>query len=249
MSVQGSVGEMQELESIFEDLLAQVPVEEQKELVLNAAVCPQPPLELVTDRLKVLALGMRTRYGESAWCDTVDFFADKTTYRRLGLLLFSSVFHPNRQVTLLLRHPNTEVTRIRIECSVDDVAQPSPNRLVQMPVAYGYWGNPVEARHPMSYEDWRVSGHRAAPRASYDLPYLQLTNEDGCCVNEEQVRTRDVVDGFGGPDATVTLAKLLLDIGLPQTELTEFDLESPAGYWGVAIGSAEMRLWVGYKYH
>lgn len=57
------------------------------------------------------------------------------------------------------------------------------------------------------------------------------------------------MEGFGSFEATVPLAALLLDIGLPQTELTDMCLESPSGYWSVAIGTAEARFWIGYDYH
>ena len=75
-----------------------------------------------------------------------------------------------------------------------------------------------------------------------------FTNEDGMCVNDEQRAARDVVKGFGSPRGACTLAALLLDIGLPGTERTEFCLEGPAGFQSLVPMSAEGRIWVGYDY-
>ena len=90
----------------------------------------------------------------------------------------------------------------------------------------------------------KYSGRSARP-----LPNFYLTNEGGRCGNADDFANRNIINGFGGSEQTVTLASLLLDIGLPQTELTEFCLESPSGNWRVAIGSAEGRFWIGNDYH
>jgi hypothetical protein len=123
--------------------------------------------------------------------------------------------------------------------------------LASVPTAFGYEASPIGHIHPLWREDWRIEGdyEQYAGRAGFHLPCFYLTNESGRCTGETDFASRSIVDGFGGPDATVTLAALLLDIGLRQTELTEFYLESPSGNWSVAIGSAEARLWIGYDYH
>ncbi|MFN7925824.1 MAG: hypothetical protein U0Q16_37330 [Bryobacteraceae bacterium] len=75
-----------------------------------------------------------------------------------------------------------------------------------------------------------------------------MTNERGGCANQPEFAARNIVDCSRDRNATATLATLLLDIGLPQTELVEFCLEGPAGNWSVDIGSAEARFWLGYDY-
>jgi hypothetical protein len=242
---------MQELEELFQEVLAQLPSEPEANITLDGANCPRPPDEIVARQLKVVASPQGHSYGDSARYDLVHFFVDKDTYRRLGLLLFASVFHPNRQITLYPRHPDTTVTKIRIECGVTDPSCPKLSGLANTPAAYGYYAAPAGHRHPLSREEWRIEGHhgKCFNRAEYCFPFLELTNEHGGCGSEDEFKARSVVTGFGSPEATVTLGALLLDIGLPQTELTEFCLESPSGNWSVEIGSAEARLWVGYDYH
>ena len=65
---------------------------------------------------------------------------------------------------------------------------------------------------------------------------------------EADRRTRDVVYGFGEPQAAATLAALLLDFGLPGSGRVEVHLEGALGFQGVSAHSAEARLWIGYGY-
>jgi len=240
---------MQDLEEIYEGLLAQLPVEAESAITLNAKNCPVAPDEISARNLKLIPWRLGHSYGDSARYDVINFFADKPTYRRLGLLLFSSVFHPNRQFAIYPTHQESGIFRIRVECRVDDPLNPC-SQLVTIPVAYGYCASPVGARHPLVADEWRVRGVGWGGRAALadDLPFLELTNESGGCVTEEQYQSRSVVVGFGSAHATAALAALMLDIGLPQTELSEFSLEGPSGNWSVAIGSAEARFWIGYDY-
>jgi hypothetical protein len=77
---------------------------------------------------------------------------------------------------------------------------------------------------------------------------MVLTNEQGGCATEQQRAARDIVEGFGGALGSAKLAALLLDIGLPDAQLTEFCLEGPPGYGGVPPASAEGRFWLGYDF-
>lgn len=63
-------------------------------------------------------------YGDSAYYDQVHFFADKVTYRRLGLLVFASIFHANHIIALHLLHPEATVKKIRMQCGVTDPYRP-----------------------------------------------------------------------------------------------------------------------------
>jgi hypothetical protein len=238
------------LEELFEDVLAQLPAEPEAKITLNANNCPCPPNEILTRRLRMVARSRSRFYGDSSCHDLVHFFADKLTYRRLGLLLFASVFHPKHQVTLYPGHPESTVTKLRMKCELKDPSSSALRGLANTSAAYGYHAAPVGHIHPLCKDDSRIEGNYGpyANRAAYLLPFLNLTNEDGRCGNPEELAARSVVDGFGGAEATATLGALFLDIGLPQTEVTEFYLESPSGNWSVAIGSAEARLWIGYDY-
>ena len=241
---------MQNLEGLYEDTLARLPVEPEGHIVLNGTTCPSPPAEVETANLKVVPWPLGHSYGDSSRYDMVEFFADKSTYRRLGLLLLASVFRPNRLTVLHLRHPETKVMKVRIGCGVRDPSSVSLKGLAAVPAAYGYEAAPVGHLHPLWREEWRIEGRieKYSGRSAWPLPQFDLTNESGRGSGSDYFANRNIVDGFGGPEETTTLASLLLDIGLPQTEPKEFCLESPSGNWSVSIGSAEARFWVGYDY-
>ncbi len=231
---------MVQLEEVFARPLGVLPVELETNLTLCASNCPSAPDELETAALILRAHPLGHNYGDSARYDLLDFFADKPTYRRLGLLLFSSIFHPNPLTTLHLRHPDTGVKKIVIRREVTEPSAPGASELVMIPASFGYWPEPARGRHPLQH------GERV--RREADLPWMELTNEHLMCVSDEEFAHRDVVHGFGDPVRTATLAALWLDIGLPGTSGTEFHLEGPSGDQSVAVGSAEARFWVGYEY-
>jgi hypothetical protein len=237
------------LEEFYDEVLAQLPVKDEARLVLDGTLCKCPPVDLSTEKLRVVPRPLGHSYGDSARYDIVDFFADKPTYRRLGLLLFSSIFHPNRQITLHLSHPETTATQLKIGCEIADPSQPYFSGLANVPRAYGYEAAPVKHMHPFWGEEWRVLGElKVAGRAGSQLPFLSFTNDDGRSNRMDAATSRYRVEGFGGPEATASLAALLLDIGLPHTELNEMCLESPSGNWSVAFGSSEARFWIGYDF-
>jgi hypothetical protein len=230
------------LEEFTSELLVRLPVAEETNLTLNPQNCPPPPAQMETAQIKILK--RLHDYNNIVLYDLIDFFADRPTYRALGLLVFSAVFHPNSRIVLHLRHRESEITQLIVECPVPNAADPGVGELVLIPAAYGYWPSIPDA-HPLYYGNWSRWGR---PMTLEYLPQLILTNEDGGCVTDEQRAARDVVEGFGDARGSATLAALLLDIGLPDTQRTEFCLEGPAGYQSLVPISAECRFWVGYDY-
>lgn len=230
---------MVRLQDHFSQFSAQLPKEPETSLTLCAANCPALPDELETDKLLVRPSPLGRNYGDSARYDLLDFFADKPTYRNLGLMLFSTLFHGSPLVTLHLRHKESGVNTVVIKRGVSDATNPGVSELVMLPASYGYWPEELKNRDPL-YRSQRA-GHD-------DLPWMELTNEHLMCVSDAEFANRSVVHGFGNPMRTATLAALLLDIGLPGTTETEFHMEGPSGNQSMAIGSAEARLWVGYDY-
>src|SRR5260370_7961068 len=93
------------LENHFSNIAAQLPKEPETNLTLCAANCPDLPDELETDKLLVRASPLGRNYGDSARYDLLDFVADKPTYRALGMLLFSGLFHCSPLAPLHLHHP------------------------------------------------------------------------------------------------------------------------------------------------
>jgi hypothetical protein len=230
---------MVQLEELFEPLLAGLPIEAEGRELFTSETFAKPPIEIEARKLKLFGHNLGHDYGDSARYDMVVFFADKPTYRRLGLLVLASLFHPNSTVSVHLTHPKSQVKTIRLECW-----SPSSGAcgLFMVPSSYAYVANPVHHLHPLWHEDGRIEGcHKRRNRWDCDFPSFYLTNEGGRSMEFLQ---REYVDGFGSPYATATIAALLLDIGLPDSTARELCLESPSGNWSVAIGSAEARFYV-----
>ena len=120
------------LEDHFSKIAAQLPTDPETNLTLSAANCPALPDELETDQLLLRASPLGRNYGDSARYDLLDFFAEKPTYRALGLMLFSGLFHQNPEVTLHLRHEDASVTKIVLKRQVSGA---SGSELPRIPVA------------------------------------------------------------------------------------------------------------------
>ena len=59
-----------------------------------------------------------------------------------------------------------------------------------------------------------------------------------------KIPNRDTVIGFGNDKASVRLAELLLNAGLPQSQVVEYQLEDEGGFRGVGIHSAEATFYL-----
>ncbi|MFN7925823.1 MAG: hypothetical protein U0Q16_37325 [Bryobacteraceae bacterium] len=122
---------MQQLEQLYEHVRAQLPAEPEEHVLLNRDMFPTPPDEVGTAHLKVVPWRLGHIYSDSSRYDLINFFADKDTYRRLGLLFLAVAFRPNHRTVLHLRHPEAEVSKLRIECwapAADERLQVSPAR-------------------------------------------------------------------------------------------------------------------------
>ena len=238
---------MTDLIDFFHEMECKLSRGERENTPFEPALFRDLPTELETTGLRIQTWTLGHSYGDCARYDVVEFFGDRKLYRCVGLLLFGCLFANGKTLTLHLRNPNTKVNRVRlISPGWDLKANGAPNGLAMNPICYGYEPAPLSHLHPLWYEPWRIVGsqEKQNARGSCELPYIYLTNDDGRCSRAEEFEARNVIEGFGSAQATATMAALLLDIGLRETQMSEFCLEGPAGNWSVAIGSAELRLWI-----
>src|SRR5580692_7333200 len=78
---------MTDLATFFAAALADLPTAAHENLTLTAATTGEPPPELETDRLLLKgSFPGRVYHPSNTRLDLVDFFADRATYRALGLL-------------------------------------------------------------------------------------------------------------------------------------------------------------------
>jgi hypothetical protein len=236
---------VERLEDMYGDLMAALPTAEESDFILNADTCVRPPLELETEGLVVRGMPDASIYSDSVRAEVVELFAEKDTYRALGLWIFSSIFHSARSV-LHLRHSGVrEIQGDPIYTVVVDNprradAGPLVSELVSTPTAYGYWPTIRDTLNPL-YDPVGIWPWRP------DLPQVNWSDESGQLLPSPKARR--VLHGFGLPEGAAKFAALLLDIGLPTAQQTRFALEGPAGYQSVTSRSAEVRLWIGYDRH
>jgi hypothetical protein len=198
-------------------------------VVFSSETLPLAKYRLRTDRI-IIKKGFR-EYWPSDRVDALWFQADKLAFRQLGLLIFATVFQqaPN-QVHLELTHPSCDVKHLLIDYPYRD-NNPDVGFVTRL---YGAEYAPrLMERYP-----WV----QAPPVDPASLPVFRLTNQAQSTIADEQWQARDTVVGFGLEEASVRLAELFLNMGLPQNSVTEYRLEGEGGHRGIGIHSAEVRF-------
>jgi hypothetical protein len=165
--------------------------------------------------------------------DALWFHAQPATYRQLGLLLLAVVFAaaPDR-IQLELTHRASDIKHLLID--------------------YPYRGRDpdegfVTRQYGFSYLPALPAPYRWIDLAQGDpdeFPRFQLTNQAACTVTDAEWQARDTLLGFGFEAASVRLAELFLNIGLPHNPVNEYILEGEGGQRGVGIHSAEVRFFL-----
>jgi hypothetical protein len=206
-------------------------VPEDSEFVFDYDTLPDPPQMLTTGSLVITKA--EHQYDGYARVDELHFHATQRVYRQLGLLALATLFSEGcSQATLALTHPKSAISQLVIDAMRPDKAKLETG-FSMIPYAYSYWPDTVEKHH------WLNDG--LSPQ---ELPFFGLTSADGFHATDEEWEARDVVRGFGRPEATARLAQLLLDVSRPTCPINEVQLEGELGFRGVAPGSAEVRLWL-----
>lgn len=222
---------METLENFLAEFETGFDVKDDSSFVFDYDTLPDPPDALTTDAL-VIPKAPHI-YDNIARVDELWFHGTQRTYRLLGLLALANLFSRGaRKVVLSLMHPKTDISKLVIEA-------PRPNKdslragLNMVPHAFDYWPDTVE-KHPWLHDNI----------PPWELPLFALTATGNPLITVTDWEARDVVEGFGSPDATARLAQLLLDVSRPECPVKEIQLEGELGFRGVAPGSAEVRLWL-----
>lgn len=220
-----------DLEQLYKELAAKVSTEESDKFIFSRKTLAAPPEQLSASALAIVK--SQHVYNTSYRVDRLEFFADKITYRCLGLLILSTVFWPvPNKVHLRVENKLSDVKNFMIEYVHSSEDKITPGYHTQ-PFAFSYWPGQA-SKHP-----WV---HLNLDR--FDLPELRLTNLDDCLIQEEDWERRDTVWSMGSGKGSVLFAELLLNISRPEAKLDEFHLECEAGFRGVASLSAEISLWL-----
>jgi len=230
-----------DLKSIFGELAKQVPTATtgNERFLFSPQNLPVPDSELQTDQLVIkkhrhfYGISLSDKLEANFPVDNISVQAQKETYKNLGLLILSVLFHPEpQQVHLNLLHPDSEIKHLVVKFEYPKIEEISG--YYSQPFGFGYV--PMEtSRHPWIHREL----------SPYELPCFYLANWDGPKYSEEEdLKNRDTLIGFGNDKASVLLAELLLDASTPQNPVVEYELEGELGFRGVGKHSAEVQLWL-----
>jgi hypothetical protein len=219
-----------DLESIFSSLAKQLPLntDGNESFTFSFESLPVPPEEVETENLYIKK--SQHTYNESCRYDSLHFNAHKETYRFLGLLILSAVFHPQpSNVLVKLNHPESDITNFLIEFPHLELVNLSSGYYTK-PFAFEYYPA-ISWKHPF---DKCVKPEH--------LPCFSLSYMDAFPITDEEWSKRDTVKMFSNDVGMVSFAELLLNAALPQNEEDEYELEGEGGFRGVGISSAEIRI-------
>lgn len=218
-----------DLERIFRELVEQLPksVRSNEVVLLSSQNLPAPPPHLASDQLYVRV--SEHEYEHTWRTKSIDFYARQETYRNLGLLFLAVLFHARpSEVTVNLIHPASDIKRLVVGYEHREL-DTLPSGYHTRPLGFVYFPNPSN-RHPF---DVRVTPH--------DLPCFALTNADDVVM---QGSSQNTVRSFGNDIGTALFGELLLNAGLPENLVAEYNLEGEGGFRGVGIHSVEVRLFL-----
>jgi hypothetical protein len=218
-----------DLHRYFGKLANALPIDEKEGFTFDSQTFSESPSLLQTDQLVI-----RKTYvnHNGSRVDRLQFFASKSIYRELGLLILSVVFHRGgSRACLSLTSPSSVVKNLIVEYggSTSRVSghQTSPH-------SFEYYPEKI-SRHPWTRQNLQDL---------FGLPRFTVTNLKDFVITEQDWANRDTVMGFGNDDASVRLAGLLLNIGSPQNETSEVELEGEGGFRGVGVHSAEVSFYL-----
>jgi hypothetical protein len=218
-----------DLETVFGDLAAQLPKhEDDPTFIFSRENLPKPPPRVSTSRFWFRAPHFKfyDHYPKPA----VDLCTDKQGSTLLGLFILSVVFHTQSSQVRLVHHPaQLDLLRVRVESPWPDY-RTTPESFSFDPIC-------LTARHP-TWTEMGVDKH--------ELPMVQITTRDEIGTQGRQPWPEgcSTVIGFGSDRASVRMAELLLDIGLGDTEVDEYQFWSEFYYRSVAVGSLEFAIWL-----
>ncbi len=220
-----------DLEKIFRDLATQLPtIVDGDGYTFTSQNLIVPPSQVETQNLYIKK-GSQI-YHPSYKVDSIGFNARKETYRYLGLLILSVIFHSKlSKVLVKINHPESEISNLIIEYAHLTLDNPYPGFHTK-PFYFKYYPE-LSWRHPF---DKCID-----PR---HLPCFSLTNMEDFHNSDDDWKNRDTVRIFGSDTGMVRFAELLLNAALPQNEADEYELEGEGGFRGVGINSAEVTLFL-----
>lgn len=223
---------MTNLLSLFDDVWKSLPQDEDDEsdaVSFSPENLPPSPETLHADGL---CITKQLHFYNDFPVEAIHLSADKHTLGKLGLLIFSTMFHEDlARIVLELTHPYSTIGRLVI--SRDWIQPLSLPGLHVAPQKFNYASQAVE-RYPWPQEMLQP----------YQLPVMYLTNQEESVNSAHDLQQRNVAVGFGPIEASCRFAELLLNASRPSNTQAEFVMEAEMGVRGVGLASTEIILWL-----
>lgn len=185
-------------------------------------------------------------YDPSYRVDVVDIFCSRRACRALAMVSLGQLLHSRpRRIDVRLApakfldtDPDVPLHSRRIPSSLFLQLPPEIDGSAdvdgpQLSVNAFRYVKHEPRRHPFLHA-------RSTPLDVWSLPSVEITNSDG--FGRLRAHESIAISGFGSLGGISRMINLLLDIGGSSSEQLRFDLESEAGFRGVAPRSHEMRL-------
>ena len=220
-----------DLETTYSDLASQLPsqTDGNESITLSSQNLPLPSSEMASNNLYILKVDHV--YNDWFKADMLWSFARKETYRQLGLMILSVIFHQRLEVKVRLNHPHSEIKTLIVE-----YARGKMNELTA-----GYHTQPFAFEYYPQLPDKHPFDRCVLPK---DLPCFELSAAKNLSFTDDDWKERDTVKISGSDVGMVLFGELLLNLSLPHNEQDEFELEGESGFRGVGISSAEVSLFL-----
>ncbi len=206
---------------------------EDEYFVFSSNTIPLMPGDLSTESIIV----KKSHHDYSGYTNTsvsaISIQAHKITYKYLGLLILSKLFHQAPQeIHFNLTHPSSEIKRLILDYQYPTEENSHIGYFSQR-FLFKYYPQPIIGRHPFIHH----------PDTS-SLPLFNLTNDEDCLTTHEDWNNRNVIRGFGRDKGNILFAELLLNFSRTHETLDEINLEGELGFRSVGPGSVEVNLYL-----
>ena len=230
-----------DLSEVYGELAGLLPKREDEEIVLSRDKIPKPPGALATTRFWFRRPSFK--FYNNYPVPGASLCIDREGCALLALLILARVFYPEPEaIEVRLTHHDMQLDLLRLRVTDD---WPAYRRI---PESFTYVAGSLRSKNTeesggshILHPCWTEN---AVPPS--ELPMVEITTRDelGTVDGRPWPEGYDTVVAFGSDRASVRMAELLMDLALEDHAIDEVQLWSHFYYRSVAVGSAELVIWL-----
>jgi hypothetical protein len=230
-----------DLSELYGELASQLPRQEGEELLLSRDNIPRPPNEVTTTRFWFRSPAFK--FYDNYPVPRADLCIDKKGCALLALLILARVLYPEPEAidVHLTRHDmQLDLLRLRVADDWPDYRC--------IPESFTYVAEPLLSTNSEESGGSHIIHPRWTENAvpPRELPMVEITTRDelGTVDGRSWPEGYDTVVAFGSDRASVRMAELLMNLAREDHVIDEVQLWSLLYYRSVAVGSAELVIWL-----